>query len=65
MFSIGINLFLPVNANTYNVIGLISSVPTNQRPSRYILSTMNVMLLAASLVKGGAKLFKTMAASQR
>ncbi len=33
----------------YNVIGLISSVPTNQKPE-YILTTMNVKLLAASVL---------------
>ncbi len=39
----------------YNVIGLISSVPTDQK-AEYILTTMNVKLLAASvlLVQSGA-----------
>jgi hypothetical protein len=44
-FSIEINLFLPVNAA---YIGLILSVPTNQRPST-CLTTMNEELLAASV----------------
>ncbi len=50
----------------YNVTGLISSVPTNQK-AKYILTTMNVKLLAASvlLVQSGAFYWTVLISSWR